>query len=199
LFYLLGGLAVIPIVIGLIVIPNDDPSLHNVDEDRRIDWIGGFIVTAGLCLFCFSLTESGIAEQGWATPCTSSHPLPTVLSWSLETDGLTSDVPTLLVISILLLVAFGFWERHLERNTTFPPIAKFSLFTRHNYKVTIIIISTFFITMSVYGYVYLATIWYQTHMGMTALQSAIRMLPCMIAGTIAAVRPRRYAGRSFGN
>jgi hypothetical protein len=42
--------------------------------------------------------------------------------------------------------------------------------------------------MSVYGYVYLATIWYQTYMGMTALQSAIRMLPCMIAGTIAAVR-----------
>ena len=104
--------------------------------------------------------------------------------------GLTADVPTLLVISILLLVAFGFWERHLERNTTFPPIAKFSLFTRHNYKVTIIIISTFFITMSVYGYVYLATIWYQTHMGMTALQSAIRMLPCMIAGTFAAVRAR---------
>jgi hypothetical protein len=108
----------------------------------------------------------------------------------LRNNGLTSDVPTLLVISILLLVAFGFWERHLERNTTFPPIAKFSLFTRHNYKVTIIIISTFFITMSVYGYVYLATIWYQTHMGMTALQSAIRMLPCMIAGTIAAVSRR---------
>ena len=41
--------------------------------------------------------------------------------------------------------------------------------------------------MSVYGYVYLATIRYQTHLGMTALQSAVRMLPCMIAGTIAAV------------
>ena len=113
-----------------------------------------------------------------------------------KNQQLTSDVPTLLVISILLLVAFGFWERHLERNTTFPPIAKFSLFTRHNYKVTIIIISTFFITMSVYGYVYLATIWYQTHMGMTALQSAIRMLPCMIAGTIAAVCLSRSAGES---
>lgn len=74
MFYLLGGLAVIPIVIGLIVIPKDDSSLRNVDEDRRIDWIGGFIVTAGLCLFCFSLTESGIAEKGWATPCMSSRP-----------------------------------------------------------------------------------------------------------------------------
>jgi len=77
LFYLLGGIAVIPITIGLLVIPKDDPSLRKVDEDRRIDWIGGFIVTAGLCLFCFSLTESGIAEKGWATPCklTSTHSL----------------------------------------------------------------------------------------------------------------------------
>jgi len=125
----------------------------------------------------------------YVMPLSSSFPpsISLLVIQVINENGLTSDVPTLLVISILLLVAFGFWERHLERNTTFPPIAKFSLFTRHNYKVTIIIISTFFITMSVYGYVYLATIWYQTHMGMTALQSAIRMLPCMIAGTIAAV------------
>lgn len=177
------------------MIPKDDPSLRKVDEDRRIDWIGGFIVTAGLCLFCFSLTESGIAEKGWATPCMFptvsvnllSFPFSFASLFGRESDQLMLDVPTLLVISILLLLAFGFWERHLERNTTFPPIAKFSLFTRHGYKVTIIIISTFFITMSVYGYVYLATIWYQTYTGMTALQSAIRMLPCMIAGTIAAV------------
>jgi hypothetical protein len=97
------------------------------------------------------------------------------------------DVPALFVLSILLLVVFFLWERHLELNTTFPPIAKFSLFTRHQYKLTIILISTFFIVMSIYGYVYLATIWYQTHLGMTALQSAVRVLPCMITGAIAAV------------
>jgi hypothetical protein len=61
----------VPIVIGFFVIPKDDASLRRADEDRRIDWIGGFIVTAGLCLFCFSLTESGIAENGWSTPCKS--------------------------------------------------------------------------------------------------------------------------------
>jgi len=142
---------------------------------------------------CFASVSPKVGSQRKAGLLLVCHPISfpryhQVLA--LGPVGLTTDVPTLLVISILLLVAFGFWERHLERNTTFPPIAKFSLFTRHNYKVTIIIISTFFITMSVYGYVYLATIWYQTHMGMTALQSAIRMLPCMIAGTFAAVSPR---------
>jgi hypothetical protein len=34
-------------------------------------------------------------------------------------------------------------------------------------------------------------------MGMTALQSAIRMLPCMIAGTIAAVCLSRLARREL--
>lgn len=98
-----------------------------------------------------------------------------------------SDVPALLVVSIILLVVFGFWERHLERNTTYPPIAKFSLFTRHGYKVTITVLSTFFIVMSVYGYVYLVTIYYQTYHGLSALQCAIRMLPCTIVGIMAAV------------
>jgi hypothetical protein len=41
--------------------------------------------------------------------------------------------------------------------------------------------------MSCYGYVYLATIYYQTYMGMTALQAAIRLLPCTVVGTVAAV------------
>lgn len=98
------------------------------------------------------------------------------------------DVPTLLVLSVLLLVVFGFWERHLERNTTFPPIVKFSLFTRHQYKVLVIVVSTFFIVISVYGFVYLITIFYQSHLGLSPLDTAIRTLPCTIVGCVAAVR-----------
>jgi hypothetical protein len=66
IFYLLGGIAAIPVVIGLLVIPKDVPQ--RIDEDRRVDWAGGLIVTTALCLFCFSVTESGIAPNGWATP-----------------------------------------------------------------------------------------------------------------------------------
>ena len=31
--------------------------------DKRIDWIGGVIVSTAICLFTFSLTDSGIAER----------------------------------------------------------------------------------------------------------------------------------------
>jgi hypothetical protein len=37
----------------------------------RIDWIGGFLVTSGLSLFMFSLTQSGVVEKGWSEPCKS--------------------------------------------------------------------------------------------------------------------------------
>lgn len=35
----------------------------------KIDWIGGFLVTSGLSLFMFSLTQSGVVEGGWSVPC----------------------------------------------------------------------------------------------------------------------------------
>jgi len=37
----------------------------------KIDWIGGFLVTSGLSLFMFSLTQSGVVEKGWSEPCKS--------------------------------------------------------------------------------------------------------------------------------
>lgn len=50
------------------VVPSDPPRTAGAEKDRRIDWIGGFLVTAAICLFTFSLTESGIAAKGWAAP-----------------------------------------------------------------------------------------------------------------------------------
>lgn len=36
---------------------------------RRIDWLGAFLVTAGLVLILFVLAEGSIAPQGWRTNC----------------------------------------------------------------------------------------------------------------------------------
>jgi hypothetical protein len=85
----------------------------------------------------------------------------------------------------------------LERNTAPPPVVELSLFTRHKYRVTIVIVSTFFVYMNAHGYMYLVTIWFQTYMGMTALESGLRMLPCMIVGAIASVSPRSYTALDF--
>lgn len=56
------------IALAWFVVPADPPRLTASKGDRRIDWIGGFLITAAICLFTFSLTESGIAAKGWAAP-----------------------------------------------------------------------------------------------------------------------------------
>lgn len=66
LFYVLAGLTAISITLGALVIPRD---LHKKDANRRIDWLGGILVTTSVCLFTFSITQSGIAAKGWREPC----------------------------------------------------------------------------------------------------------------------------------
>ncbi|KAI9635034.1 uncharacterized protein MKK02DRAFT_43710 [Dioszegia hungarica] len=66
LFYLLAGAAIVLLVIAYFVVPPDPPSVSG--KDLRIDWIGGALVTASVCLFTFSLTESGVASEGWKAP-----------------------------------------------------------------------------------------------------------------------------------
>ena len=39
----------------------------------------------------------------------------------------TPYIPVLLVVGVLLLVAFWFWERHLEYNTIRPPLMQTSI------------------------------------------------------------------------
>lgn len=68
-------------VVAWFAVPSDPRRvrLHNGQAaegpDKRIDWVGGALVTAAICLFTFSLTESGIASQGWRAPRELADPL----------------------------------------------------------------------------------------------------------------------------
>ena len=54
-------------------IDEDAPS----DEvDKRVDWLGAFLVAAGLILIILVLDQGTKAPHGWATPCKSCS------SWS---------------------------------------------------------------------------------------------------------------------
>ena len=66
-FYLLSGLAVVVLISGMFSIDADLPSK---ETDRRVDWIGAFLVTTGLVLIIFVLGQGEIAPRQWATSCT---------------------------------------------------------------------------------------------------------------------------------
>lgn len=63
-FYLSTGLTAAVMILGLFSI---DPDLPSTEVDQRIDWLGAFLVTAGLVLIVFVLSNGQIV--GWKTPC----------------------------------------------------------------------------------------------------------------------------------
>jgi len=47
-----------------------DPDVPSVEADQRVDWLGGFLITTGLVLVVYVLSDGEVAPEGWATPCT---------------------------------------------------------------------------------------------------------------------------------
>lgn len=39
------------------------------DKDRRVDWLGAFLVTAGLAMLLFVLGDGTVAVDAWETSC----------------------------------------------------------------------------------------------------------------------------------
>jgi MFS family permease len=78
-FFFIGGLCVLSALGGFLSIAPDEPlsAMRGEDGgplDRRVDWLGALLVTAGLVLIVFVLSEGEVADRGWSTPCTFIPP-----------------------------------------------------------------------------------------------------------------------------
>src|ERR1700720_386163 len=67
-FYFATGLGALSLVLGMLSIDSDIPSS---ETDRRCDWLGALLVTAGFVLIVFVLSDGEIV--GWSTSCNSRH------------------------------------------------------------------------------------------------------------------------------
>ena len=66
-FYLSAALSAAASAGGMYVIAADPPSK---EKDRRVDWLGSFLVTAGLTLIIFVLAQGEITKpKQWGSPC----------------------------------------------------------------------------------------------------------------------------------
>ncbi|WVQ70376.1 uncharacterized protein L199_008603 [Kwoniella botswanensis] len=164
-FFILAGLALIPIVAGTFVIPHDPPKMVTATTNRRVDWLGAFLITAALSLFSFAITQSGLVENGWGQPY----------------------IGVCLGISIVLFVVWGFWEKWVVKNTTIPPLVNMSIFSRHEWKVTSILSLSFCGYLAIAGWLYLTTIWYQNLKKDSPIMNAVHVIPAPIVGMVACI------------
>jgi hypothetical protein len=65
-FFFSTALTGLYLLIGLFVIDKDEPSTA---KDKRVDWLGGALITVGLILIIFVLSDGEIAPNKWATSC----------------------------------------------------------------------------------------------------------------------------------
>lgn len=127
---------------------------------NTVDWVGGTLVTIGLVILLFALSEGNVV--GWHTP------------W----------VPTLIVVSLLVIAAFGFWQHHLETKTQKRPLMKMSIFKNRNFTWANVVMGLFFSSFN--NYLVFATYWFQDFQGLSVIQTTLRFLPNGVTGIMVA-------------
>ncbi|TDZ20832.1 Drug resistance protein [Colletotrichum orbiculare MAFF 240422] len=162
-FGVLALLAGVVAVAGFFVIPAERaaPPRSKGAAKKSVDWIGGGLVTVGLLGLMLALTEGNVV--GWRTP------------W----------ISVLLVASLIVIVAFWFWQRHLEFKTSGRPLMKTSVFRSTKFCAALAIMALFFSSFN--NFLVYATYFYQDYQGQSIITTTLYFLPTGVAGIFVAL------------
>ncbi|KAJ6544599.1 MFS general substrate transporter [Mycena vulgaris] len=158
-FFLIAGVACLCALCGLLLIDPDAPS---TETDKRVDWLGAFLVTTGLVLLVFVLGQGSSAPDGWRT----------------------GYIIALLIVSVVFLVLFLLWQHYLEKNngTRRPPLMKLTLWSRAEGKFAVMQVIAFLEWAAFLSWYFWAQVYYEDYMKFSPVLTAIRMLPMTVAG-----------------
>ncbi|TRM55696.1 major facilitator superfamily domain-containing protein [Schizophyllum amplum] len=167
-FYFLAGLAGLCFLGGLYAIRRDPPSQ---EKDRRVDWLGSILVTAGLTFILFILAQGEIAQpKQWGTPY----------------------IIALLVVGVFLITVFVAWQYYLERKQddpsapysvwTPPPLMRPSLFARARGRYGVQMLIAFSNWCAFLGWQFWSQLFYQEYQGYGPMLAGVRYIPMLITG-----------------
>ena len=136
-FYLLSGFTMLCFFGGLVSFDKDIPSQ---EADKRIDWLGAFLITAGLVFIVFVLGDGEIAPKKWRTPCKLIFYCTASFLGRALVDICHTDIIAFIILGVMLIGAFIYWQDYLEKvqadpgapysKLTPPPLMKPSLWKR---------------------------------------------------------------------
>ncbi|KAI4527062.1 MFS general substrate transporter [Schizophyllum commune Loenen D] len=169
-FYLSAALSAAASAGGMYVIAADPPSK---EKDRRVDWLGSFLVTAGLTLIIFVLAQGEIAKpKQWGSPY----------------------IIVLLILGVILVGLFLTWQWYLERAHddpqtpysvwTPPPIMRLSLWKRAQGRYAVQMAIAFLNWCCFLSWVFWAQLFYQEYQGYKPFVAAIRFIPMTVTGIL---------------
>ncbi|KAF8722460.1 hypothetical protein AX14_009814 [Amanita brunnescens Koide BX004] len=166
-FYLSTALTGFYIMIGWFCIDKDEPS---TETDNRVDWLGGILISAGLTLVIFVLSDGEVAPNKWAT----------------------SYIIACLIIGCVFLCLFLLWQRYLERvqdspnaqysKWTPPPLMKLSLFSRGNGRFSVIMVIALLTWCTFLSWNLYSTLYYQNYLNLEPIPTMLRFIPMFVTG-----------------
>ncbi|EGY22025.1 hypothetical protein VD0002_g4085 [Verticillium dahliae] len=150
---------------GFFVIPPPPPPPPSLEGQpnkikQSVDWIGGALITVGMLALLYALTEGNVV--GWDRP------------W----------IPVIIVVSLIIIAVFVFWQRHLEKKGERPPLMKVSIFKNKRFSAAMVIMGLFFASFN--NFLVFATYFFQDYQGLSALQTTIRFIPTGVVGIVTA-------------
>ncbi|KAI8995704.1 efflux transporter [Trametes punicea] len=167
-FWFLTGLSFV-CCLGAMVSIDGDFAYDLVD--RRVDWIGAFLVTAGLTLVIFVLSDGSIAPNGWKT----------------------GYIIAFLIVGVILIGLFVWWEHYLEQchirqNSGLdkwwnpPPLMSVTVWTRANGKLAVVLGIAFLQWCSFQSFTFWIQLYYQDYAGLNPVLTMLRIIPMFVTG-----------------
>ncbi|WRT67058.1 uncharacterized protein IL334_004024 [Kwoniella shivajii] len=156
--YFLSGLGFLASIMAYCIIPWD--KSHTVN--KSIDWPGAMLVTSGLILLQYVISAGQTAPQGWKT----------------------SYIIVFIILAVLLLVAFFFWEKRVIDKGLKPPLMRLQLWTRANGRLSAVYFIGFSAWLSFTAILYYGTLFYQEVQLTGPIGAMLRFLPTELAGIV---------------
>lgn len=104
------------------------------------------------------------------------------------------DIIALLILGVLFILAFIFWQHYLERRLDNPhlpasrkfppPIMRLSLWTRANGRFAVMQLITFLNWCSFMSYNFWVQLFYQDYLRLSPVQTMLRLLPMFVTGVV---------------
>jgi len=158
-FWLIAGLSALSFAIAVVAIEKDSVEKH---DDSSIDWIGAVLITAGLVLLLFVLSQGQIAQKGWSTPY----------------------IIALLIVSVLLITAFVAWEYHYDHHLGHWPLMRLGLWTRGKGKLAATLALVFCEWAAFISWTVWIALYFQDVLGLSLVLTMVRLLPMIVTGVL---------------
>ncbi|KAE8449475.1 hypothetical protein EG329_008083 [Mollisiaceae sp. DMI_Dod_QoI] len=171
-FFVMAGAAFVVGAVAVFVVPKEPPESGDHPRASGIDWPGVFLFTSGCLLLLIALSE-GVARS-WKTPF----------------------VIAILIVSVLFIALFIYWQHYLEM-ASLEPLMRVSTFKTGRFSAAMVIV--FFFSAGFTNFLVYSTYYYQDYQLLSPIQTTLRYIPLGIFGILSTLCSGYLMARVRGN